>query len=204
MEHFGDGSSFMIKNGRVAYQTKKSTWLEVFMNGLFLDDFLFYQTNLPSIRFDFKPTSYRCKKEKEGLNDEDRCDQCKQPFDTITFQTKNNTKEAVCSSCAYPSRMDRLDRSAHLMNMNNHLEKVDTLLYRLYYIPGDYRVSVRWILPLLRDVMYKWTIGIGLYEINTLRMLSRSWSLDDVNLVNIVEVVKILQEIRDKLVDNMN
>ena len=36
--------------------------------------------------------------------------------------------------------------------------------------------------------MYKWTIGIGLYEINTLRMISRSWRLDDVNLVNILEV----------------
>ena len=107
------------------------------------------------------------------------------------------------SSRAYPSRMDRLERSAHLMIMNNHLEKVETLLYRLYYIPGDYKVSVRWILPLLTDVMYKWTIGIGLYEINTLRMISRSWRLDDVNLVNILEVVKILREIRDKLLDNM-
>jgi hypothetical protein len=49
VEHFGDGSSFMIKNGRVAYQTKKSTWLEVFMNGLFLDDF--YSIKLTFHRF---------------------------------------------------------------------------------------------------------------------------------------------------------
>ena len=204
MEHFQEKDSFMVKNGRMAYKTQKRTWLEVFKNGLYLDDVFFYQTHLPLVQFDFKPTSsYRYKKEKEGLNDEDRCDQCKEPFDTITFQTKNNTKEAVCSSCAYPSRMDQLDRSAHLMNMNNHLEKVETLLCRLYYVPGDCKVPVRWILPLLERVMYKWTIGTGLYEINTLRMISRAWKLDDVNLINIVEVVKILREIRDKLVENM-
>ena len=204
MEHFQEKDSFMVKNGRVAYKTQKRTWLEVFKNGLYLDDVFFYQTHLPLVQFDFKPTSYRYKKEKEGLNDEDRCDQCKEPFDTITFQTKNNTsKEAVCSSCAYPSRMDQLDRSAHLMNINNHLEKVETLLCRLYYVPGDCKVPVRWILPLLKRVMYKWTIGTGLYEINTLRMISRAWKLDDVNLINIVEVVKILREIRDKLVENM-
>jgi len=196
----------MIKNGRVAYQTKKRTWSEVLMNGLFLDDFLFYQTYTPpSIRFDFKPSSsYRCMKEKEGLNDEDRCESCKEPFDTITFQTKNNCKEAVCSSCAYPSRMDQLDRSAYLMNINNHLEKVETLLYRLSYIPGDYKVLVRWILRLLNLVIYNWTIYTGLYEINTLRMISNSWSRDDLSVINIIEVIKILREIRDKLLDVIN
>lgn len=205
MEHFRDKSSFMIKNGRVAYQTEKRTWLEVFKNDLFLDDVFFYQTHLPYIRFDFKPSSYRCKKEKEGLNDEDRCESCKEPFDTITFQTKNDScKEAVCSSCAYPSRMERIDRSAYLMDINNHVNKVETLLNRLSYIPGDYRVSVRWILPLLEKVMWKWTIYTGLYEINTLRMISNSWSRDDLSVINIIEVIKILREIRDKLLDVIN
>ena len=93
-------------------------------------------------------------RKKEGLNDEDRCDQCKEPFDTITFQTNNTSKEAVCSSCAYPSRMDRLDRSAHLMNMNNHLEKVETLLYRLSYIPGDYKKNLIQLMTLYEIKLY--------------------------------------------------
>jgi len=100
--------------------------------------------------------------------------------------------------------MERIDRSAYLMNINNHLNKVETLLNRLSYIPGDYKVSVRWFLPLLEKVMWKWTIYTGLYEIKTLRMISDSWQLDDdVTLINIVEVVKILREIRDKLQENM-
>jgi hypothetical protein len=94
--------------------------------------------------------------------------------------------------------MEQLDRS-----LTANLEKVEILLYRLSYIPGDYRVSVEWILPLLTSVIYNWTIYTGLYEINTIRMISRSWQLDDVNLINIVEVVKILREIRDKLLDKL-
>ena len=202
--HFSDGNMFMeLPDGRLAYSTNQKTWLEVFLHKLPLDDYFYHQSHKPNISVKFKNISPRPMRKKEGLNDEDRCDQCKEPFDTITFQTNNTSKESVCSSCAYPSRMDRLDRSAHLMNMNNHLEKVETLLCRLYYVPGDCKVPVRWILPLLTDVMYKWTIGIGLYEINTLRMISRSWQLDDVDLINIVEIVKILREIRDKLLDNM-
>jgi hypothetical protein len=199
--HFSDGNMFMtLPDGRVAYSTNQKTWLDVFMHKLPLDDYFYYQSHKPNISFNFKNISRPMRKKKEGLNDEDRCDQCKEPFDTITFQTKNTRKEAVCSSCAYPSRMEQLERSAYLRDINNHLEKVETLLYRLYYIPGDYRVSVRWILPLLTDIMYKWTIGTGLYEINTLRMISRSWRVDEVNLI---EVVKILREIRDKLLENM-
>ncbi len=186
-----------LPDGRLAFRTNQKTWRDVFIHKLPLDDYFYHQSHKPNISFHFKNISRPVRK-KEGLNDEDRCDQCKEPFDTITFQTKNGCKEAVCSTCAYPSRMEQLDRS-----LTANLEKVEILLYRLSYIPGDYRVSVEWILPLLTSVIYNWTIYTGLYEINTIRMISRSWQLDDVNLINIVEVVKILREIRDKLLDKL-
>lgn len=197
---FKDSSSFMIKeDGRVAYCTPRSTWLDVFKHGLYLDDCLFFQTHSPTISFDFKPSLRRCKKEKEGLNDEDRCESCKEPFDTITFQRKNEyCKEAVCSSCAYYSRVDRLERTSNLRDLNNHLVKVETLLYQLSY--GPHIADTRWILPRLSAVIYSWTIGTGMYRINTLRNISIPWwHFDDFELINITDVVTILREIRDEL-----
>jgi hypothetical protein len=78
---FHDRSSFMIKNDRIAYQTPQKTWLEKLKHGLYLDDVLDSQLHLPSIRYDFKPYPSRSKKEKE-----DRCERCKNTFDTIIFQ----------------------------------------------------------------------------------------------------------------------
>ena len=197
---FKDSESFMIKeDGRVAYCTPRSTWLDVFKHGLYLDDCLFFQTHSPTISFDFKPPLRRCKKEKEGLNDEDRCESCKEPFDTITFQRKNEySKEAVCSSCAYYTSVDRLERTSNLRNLNNHLVKVETLLYQLSYVP--HIADTMWILPRLSAVIYSWTIGTGMYQINTLRNISIPWwHFDDFDLINITDVVTILREIRDEI-----
>lgn len=80
------------------------TWLEV--------DYQKY-----SSPFNFKTCSY--KKEKEGLNDEDRCDKCKAPFDTITLIYNN----ALCSSCAYPFLIDQSEVSMNLADFNNHFSK---------------------------------------------------------------------------------
>lgn len=200
--NFKDSKSFMIKeDGRLAYCTPRSTWLEVFKHGLYLDDCLFFETHSPTISFDFKPPFHRCKKEKEGLNDEDRCDSCKEPFDTITFQRKNeHSKEALCSSCAYYSRISRLERTSNVRVINNHLVKVETLLYHLSYMPGDCKVSAKWILPRLTVVIYNWSIGTGMYQINTLRNISSFWwHVDDFDLVNVTSVVTLLREIRDDL-----
>jgi hypothetical protein len=205
--NFKDSKSFMIKeDGRIAFCTQRETWLDIVKHGLPLDDYFFFQTHSPTISFDFKPRFFRYKKEKEGLNDEDRCESCNQPFDTITFQRKNkDCKEAVCSSCAYSSRLDCLERSFNLKDLNNHLVKVETLLYHLSYSPSDYRVSAKWILPLLIVVIYNWTTGTGMYKINTLRNISSSWwHIDDFDLINVTDVVTILREIRDEIKVNMN
>jgi hypothetical protein len=66
---FHDRSSFMIKNGRIAYQTLQKTWLEKLKHGLYLDDVLDSQLHLPSIRYDFKPYPSRSKKKKTDVKD---------------------------------------------------------------------------------------------------------------------------------------
>jgi hypothetical protein len=165
------------------------TWLEVATNGL--NDSLYYQKPSP---FNFKTPSFISKKEKESLNDEDRCDECKAPFDTITLIQNN----ALCSTCAYPFIIDQSEVYMNLADFNNHLVKVETLLYKL---SGKQRVSVKWFLPLLTVVMNNWKIYTGLYEIGTLLMISHSWRL--VDLVNVQEVVTILRKMRDDLKLNM-
>ena len=203
---FKDSESFMIKeDGRVAYCTPRSTWLDVFKHGLYLDDCLFFQTHSPTISFDFKPPLRRCKKEKEGLNDEDRCESCKEPFDTITFQRKNEySKEAVCSSCAYYSQIKLFETSKILKSLKNHLSEVKALLYLLDYNTSgydmsDYDMSVSYILPHLRFVMNNWKIDTCRSQVYKLRKISNSWPLSDLNLINALDVVIILRKMKVKL-----
>ena len=199
--NFKDSESFMIKeDGRVAYCTPKNTWLEVFKHGLYLDDCLFFQTHSPTISFDFKPPLHRCKKEKEGLNDEDRCESCKEPFDTITFQRKNEyCKEAVCSSCAYYSGIKLFETSKILKSLKNHLLEVKALLYLLDHNASDYEMSICYILPHLRFVMNNWEIDTCRSQIYKLRKISNSWPLTDINLINVLDVVIILRKMKVKL-----
>ena len=198
---FKDSKSFMIKeDGRVAYCTPKNTWLEVFKHGLYLDDCLFFQTHSPTISFDFKPPYHRCKKEKEGLNDEDRCESCKEPFDTITFQRKNeHAKEAVCSSCAYYSGIKLFETSKILKSLKNHLSEVNALLYLLDYNASDYEMSACYILPHLRIVIKNWEIDTCRSQIFKLRKISNSWPRTDINLINALDVVIILRKMKEKL-----
>ena len=198
-QNFKDSESFMTKeDGSIAFCTPRKTWADIAKHGLPLDDYFFFQTHFPTISFDFKPASYRYKKQKEGLNDEDRCESCKKPFDTITFQRKNAySKEAVCSSCAYIGRINRLERIFNLTDLNNHLVKVENLLYHL---SNNDRVSPKWILPRFAAVIYNWKIGTGRYHINTLRNISLDWyHLYDTDVIDVTNVVTILLMIRDEL-----
>ena len=200
-QNFKDSESFMTKeDGSIAFCTPRKTWADIAKHGLLLDDYFFFQTHRPTILFDFKPPSYRFKKAKEGLNDEDRCESCKQPLDTITFQRKNEYgNEAVCSSCAYIGRINRLERAFNWTDINNHLLKVENLLYHL---SNNNRVLPKWILPRFTVVVYNWKIGIGMYHINTLRKISSDWwHLDDIDVIN---VVTILRMIRDELKLSIN
>jgi hypothetical protein len=194
--NFKDSESFMVnEDGNIVFCTPRSTWLEVAKHGLDLDTYFYFQTHSPTIPFDFKPSLRRYKKEKERLNDDDRCESCKHPFDTITFQRKNEYgNEAVCSSCAYIGRINRLERALNLEDINNHLVKVEILLYHL---TSNHIVSPKWILPRFTVIVYNWKIDIGMYQINTLRNISIDWwYLDDIDVTN---VVSILRMIRDEL-----
>lgn len=164
------------------------TWLEVSKNGL--NDSLYYQTHSS---FNFKTPSCKSKKEKEVLNDEDRCDQCKEPFDTITLVQNN----ALCSSCSYPFIIDQSQVSMNLADFNNHLVKVENLLFHL---SSYYRAYAKLILPRLWSVIYNWKIGIGMYKINSLRNISANWwHVYDFDVINVTDVIMILREIRDEL-----
>ncbi len=76
---------------------------------------------------------------EESLNYEYRCDECNETFDTITFIRKN----ALCSTCSYPILMNRSELTMNLTDLNNYLEKVETLLYKL---SSGNRVSVKWFI----------------------------------------------------------
>jgi hypothetical protein len=202
--NFKDSESFMVnEDGNIAFCTPRNTWLEVAKHGLDIDTYFYFQTHSPTIPFDFKPSLRRCKKEKEGLNDDDRCESCKQPFDTITFQRKNEYgNEAVCSSCAYIGRINRLERAFNLTDINNHLVKVENLLYHLC---NNNRILPKWILPRFTVFVYNWKIGICMYHINILRNISRDWwHLDDIDVIDVTNVVTILRMIRDELKLSLN
>jgi hypothetical protein len=98
---FADTKSFMeLPDGRIAYCTQKRTWCEVFLHGLALDDYFHSQTHKPNICCDFKYIPSRPRRERECLNDEDRCDLCKDPFDSIGFFSySDGKKDALCSVC---------------------------------------------------------------------------------------------------------
>jgi len=197
--NFKDSESFMVnEDGNIAFCTPRSTWLEVAKHGLDIDTYFYFQTHSPTIPFDFKPSLRRCKKEKEGLNDDDRCESCKQLFDTITFQRKNEyVNEAVCSSCAYIGRINRLERAFNLTDINNHLVKVENLLYHL---SNNNRVLPKWILPRFTVFVYNWKIGVGMHHINTLRNISSDWwHLHDIDVIDVTNVITILRMIRDEL-----
>lgn len=133
---------------------------------------------------------------EEDLNDEHRCDECNELCDTITFIRKN----VLCYSCAFPYLMDKSEISMNLTDFNNHLEKVETLLYKL---SSENRVSVKRFLPLLLVFMQNWKSGVGLYEIGTLRILSYDWRIDNIDLIKVQKVVTILRKMRDELKLNM-
>jgi hypothetical protein len=96
--------------------------------------------------------------------------------------------------------MDKSEISMNLTDFNNHLEKVETLLYKL---SSENRVSVKRFLPLLLVFMQNWKSGVGLYEIGTLRILSYDWRIDNIDLIKVQKVVTILRKMRDELKLNM-
>jgi hypothetical protein len=103
----------------------------------------------------------------------------------------------VCSSCAYIGRINRLERAFNLTDINNHLVKVENLLYHL---SNNNRVLPKWILPRFTVFVYNWKIGVGMHHINTLRNISSDWwHLHDIDVIDVTNVITILRMIRDEL-----
>lgn len=198
---FSDGNSFMeLPDGRVAYCTKKRTWCEVLLHGLPLDDYFYYQTHRPNISFDFKYIPSRPRREREELNDEDRCDSCKNPFDSITFKSKKDgSKDALCSECMYWIRRASISRSEKML-CNKFASEVETLLYRVQLSDSTTTCmkSVSCIFPYL-SMFIKWwdrseLCNLKLGEIFRLKLILDSWS-NEFGYVNVLGVVNELQSL---------
>uniref|UniRef100_A0A6C0H3D1 Uncharacterized protein n=1 Tax=viral metagenome TaxID=1070528 RepID=A0A6C0H3D1_9ZZZZ len=203
---FSDGDSFMeLPDGRIAYCTQKRTWCEVLRHGLALDDCFYYQTHSPNISFDFKYIPSRPRREREELNDEDRCDSCNNPFDSITFKSKKDgSKDALCSDCVYWVRRSCISRSEKML-CNKFASEVETLLYRVQISgstlnnnPLTCMKSVSCIFPYLSMFINSWErselCNLKLGEIFRLKCILDSWS-NEFGCVNVLEVVNELQSL---------
>ena len=206
--HFSDGNMFMeLPDGRLAYSTNQKTWLDVFLHKLPIDDCLYYQSHRPNISFNFKNIPSRPIREKEGLNNEDRCDYCKAPFDSISFRSKKDgSKYALCSVCDKMINLMR-DSSSELRVYYEHLSNVDALLYRTSQKPCV--VSVSWIFPYLSNFIDRWkrsNISIANLIIVKLQWVLDSWhdEYGDVNISSgIINDLQTLQRILSDEVDTL-
>jgi len=198
---FSDGNSFMeLPDGRVAYCTERKTWLDVFLYGLPLDDCLYYQSHRPNISFDFKHVRSRPKREKEGLNEEDRCDYCNKPFDSITFRSKKDgSKHALCSDCV---RTIYKMKDSENKVYKNHLDYVETLLYRLSH---THIVSISSIYPYLSHFINNWERSkmTNLNEIIRIKSALDNW-YHDYGYVNVSYVINELQNLQGILSDEVD
>jgi hypothetical protein len=203
---FSDGDSFMeLRDGRIAYCTQKRTWCEVLRHGLALDDCFYYQTHRPNISFDFKYIPSRPRREREELNDEDRCDSCKNPFDSIGFKSKKDgSKDALCSECMYWIRRSHISRSEKML-CNKFASDVETLLYRVQVSDSTLNnnsytcmKSVSCIFPYLNMFINQWDkselCNLKLGEIFRLKCILDSWR-DEFGYVNVLGVVNELQSL---------
>lgn len=101
-EYFADAGKFMVlPDGRIAYHTERRSWVEVFLHGLPLDDYLYSQSIKPNpFQFEWKVYKKRKSKKKESLNDGGKCDLCKEEMKTVIFRkTRNHGKVAICQQC---------------------------------------------------------------------------------------------------------
>ena len=201
---FSDGSSFMeLADGRVAYCTEQKTWKQVFLHGLPLNDCLYYQSHRPNISFYFKHVPSRPKREKEGLNDEDRCEYCNLPFDSITFRSKKDgSKYALCSECV---RTIYKMRDSDPKVYKQHLGDIDALLYRLSGVGPI--VSISWIYPYLINFINHWERSnmTNLSVIVRIKCILDSWyhEYGDVNVSYLINDLQTLQGILSDEVDTL-
>ena len=97
-KNFNDSSKFMeLEDGRIAYKTNRKTWSDIVLHGLSLDDYFYAQNIKPTVHIPYEPLPKKQKKKKEGLNDGNKCDFCKEEMDTVYFCYG----EILCTKCCY-------------------------------------------------------------------------------------------------------
>lgn len=156
----------------------------------------------PSI---FKNIASRPIKKKEGLNDEDRCDYCKEPFDSITFRTKKDgSKYALCSVC--DKMIDRMrDSSSELRVCYDHWSNVAALLYRTSQKPCV--VSVSWIFPYLSNFIDRWKrskVSIANLSTDRLQWVLDSWRDEYGDVYISSRIINDLQTLQGILSEEMD
>jgi len=197
--NFLEENKFMrLPDGRIAFFTEKKTWRDVLKNGLPLDEYLDRQTFIPKISFEYKTSTRRQRKNKEDLNDKDRCDMCCNPLDTMTFVTRTGRKQVFCSICAQNNHEGNIIDEFKVIQ--NHLLDVNAILYLLNetVLPIEYfGIHIKY----LTDT---WKSYIGNEVIKKIFDMRKKWHTIYSGDINVLKLVKKLLLLKRLLMDKMN
>ena len=201
--NFLEENKFMrLPDGRIAFFTEKKTWRDVLKHGLLLDDYFDRQTYTPKISFEFKTSTRRQRKHKEGLNDEDRCDMCHYPLDTMTFVTRQGRKKVYCSECCiHEYGYDQIQD--HVLIMQNHIQDINAVLHLL-----DARwpvVSVVYFHIHLKYLVDAWKSYIGNEVIRRIFVMMKEWNpYGDANILKLLEELRLLKKLLTNEINFLN
>lgn len=187
------GNKFMrLPDGRIGFCTEKKTWCDVLMYGLSLDDYLYCQTYTPKISVKSKTFTKRQRNHKEGLNDEVRCDYCRDPLDTMTFVTRRGRKQVFCSKCAVIEGEG--DIQDEFIIIQNHLKDVDAILYLL---DDKSVVSISYFYIHIKFLVDTWKSYIGNEVLKRIFDMMKVWSTEygDVNVLKLLEELRRLKSL---------
>lgn len=96
-EYFDESQFMFLPDGRVAYATDRSTWANVFLHGIPINEHLETQhtVNIPKW---IKPK--KSQKTNEELNNGNKCDDCHNKTEDVIFVTTYDGKrKIVCDQC---------------------------------------------------------------------------------------------------------
>ena len=121
------------------------------------------------------------RKEKEGLNDNIRCDYCYEPVETMTFVTRRGGKQVLCPSCVSYDQEKTCDE--HVVILKDHLRDIDEILQ------SKSVVSVKLLMNTWE--YYSWEN----YQVG-MNVIRRIIEMNELNNEYDVNVLKLLDELR--------
>ena len=196
--NFLEENKFMrLPDGRIAFFTEKKTWRDVLKNELPLDEYLDRQTFTPKISFEFKTPKRRQRKNKEDLNDEDKCDMCCNPLDTMTFVTRRGRKQVFCSICTQNNHEGNIIDKFKVIQ--NHILDVNAILYLLNedVLPIEYfGIHIKYMTD-------TWKSYIGNEVIKQIFDMMKKWRTIYSGDINVLKLVKKLLLLKRLLMDEM-